>query len=84
MIAALFRTRYRIVRDNYLGFSVQFRRWWMPCYLEMWGRFGPANTHISIEDAEQFIRRDRERVVLTDAQLQTRTHGGQEKGTHHG
>lgn len=42
-------TEYRIVRDNWLGFEVQSRRWWWP----FWSQ-GVTNTHSSIEEAERY------------------------------
>lgn len=43
---------YRIVRDAYLGFEVQVRRWWWP----FWSQCNFINTHSSLERAEQFAR----------------------------
>jgi hypothetical protein len=71
MLADLFRTRYRVVGDRYLGFEAQFRYWWMPFYMQMWGA-GPANTHRTVDDAERFIAKARAKVVLTDTQLRAR------------
>lgn len=39
--------RYRIVRDKYCGFAVQWWRWYWPFWSEPL-----VNTHSSIEDAE--------------------------------
>ena len=44
--------RYRIVRDRYAGYEVQFRRWWWP----FWKMAG-VNTHISVELAEAYARK---------------------------
>lgn len=41
---------YRIVRDSYNGFEVQWRRWWWP----FWWQCGFTNTHISVEAAERY------------------------------
>ena len=48
-------TRYRIIRDGYCGYEVQKWRWWFPIWVECWGWCGPANTHTSIEKAQQYI-----------------------------
>ena len=47
--------RYRIVRDNCLGYEVQFKRRWWPFWLQCgaaggWG----INSHLTIEQAEKF------------------------------
>lgn len=44
--------QYRIVKDRYLGFEVQRRRWWLPIWLQV-----GVNTHTSVLQAEQFIER---------------------------
>lgn len=33
----MFRTRYRILVDDYAGYQVEFRRWWMPLYKQISG-----------------------------------------------
>ena len=43
--------QYRIVRDGYLGYEVQVRRWWFP----LWIQVGLSNTHQSIERAEKWL-----------------------------
>lgn len=55
----MFKTRYRIVKDNYLGFEVQHWRWWWPT----WTRCGWSNTHQSLERAERWLRGHRGEVV---------------------
>ena len=45
--------RYRIVKDSFAGYEVQIWRIWFPFWVQM--RF--VNTHSSIEDAEEFIKR---------------------------
>lgn len=52
----LFRTRYRVVRDNYCGYEVQSWRWWFPIWLQCNGLTGdPTNTHYTLESAICFI-----------------------------
>ena len=55
MIVLNFKRRYRIVRDNYLGYEVQSRIWWFPFWLECRSRIGISNTHHTIEKAKEFI-----------------------------
>jgi hypothetical protein len=47
----LFKTKYRIVTDNYLGYEVQFKKWWLPFWTQTW----LPNTHPSIDKARQYI-----------------------------
>lgn len=47
------KRRYRVVRDNYLGYEAQHWRWWWP----FWEQMGVYNTHSSLEDAREFIRK---------------------------
>ena len=46
-----FNTQYRIVKDSYCGYEVQYRRWWFP----FWVQHGFTNTHISVEKAREYI-----------------------------
>lgn len=56
----LLRKRYRIVRDEYLGFEVQIWRWWFP----IWVQAGDIiNTHSSEELAIEYAKRHAQRVV---------------------
>ena len=50
---SMFRTRYRIVRDAYAGYEVQFRYWWMPFYMQA----GYTNTHFSMDGAKRYLER---------------------------
>jgi hypothetical protein len=42
-------TRYRVVRDSYLGYEAQFRPWWSP----FWWQCNFVNTNTSIKHARQ-------------------------------
>ena len=61
-------SQYRVVRDNYAGFEVQIKRWWLPIWLQIGGRYTAiTNTHGSLEAAEKYaeeyasgVRRGRE------------------------
>ena len=55
----IFRTRWRIVRDLYCGYEVQYRPWWSP----FWVQHGFTNTHSSIERAREYLRKARRDVV---------------------
>lgn len=51
------KTRYRIVTDRYLGYEVQAWRWWLPLWIEM----NFTNTHATIEAAETWLSKYKER-----------------------
>lgn len=63
-LPAIKTTRYRIVRDGYLGYEVQVWRLWFPIWLECWGNGGPANTHTSLEKAQEFIEQHKKSKVV--------------------
>ena len=64
---------YRIVTDRFNGYEVQRRTWWWP----FWRQVG-VNTHVTINAAEQFARRDAGTVVkyLGDLNATTPDAGG--------
>ena len=43
-IKSFFKTKYRIVKDRYLGYEAQRKVWWFP----FWVDFGLGNTHSSL------------------------------------
>lgn len=45
--------KYRIVKDRYCGYEAQVWRFWFPFWCQM--QF--SNTHQTIEEAEEFIRK---------------------------
>jgi hypothetical protein len=51
-----FKRRYRIVKDNYLGYEVQSRMWLLPFWFECNSGTYTTNTHSSIEEAKKFIQ----------------------------
>jgi hypothetical protein len=53
----LFSTKYRIVYDNYGGYGVQYKWWWIPVWQE------PLQTFISIDAARRYILGHRHKVV---------------------
>jgi hypothetical protein len=55
----LFKTKYRIVTDSYLGYEVQSKRWWFP----FWIQTGLGNTHRTIDSARSYIERRTNIVV---------------------
>ena len=52
-------SKYRIVIDNYLGYEAQIKRWWFP----FWTQLNGLNTHITIEQAKEYIERNKNKVV---------------------
>jgi len=48
----MFKTRYRIVKDNYAGYEAQVKYWWWPFWIQM----NCINTHSSIDKAERYIK----------------------------
>lgn len=64
----MFKTKYRIIKDNYLGYEAQYKKWWMPFWKMVpvmplpvigifWG--GGLNTALSERQAQQFIEWDK-------------------------
>jgi hypothetical protein len=52
----MFKKRYRIVTDRYLGYEVQVKNWWWP----LW--YMPVlNTNWTIEEAKQLVDRLKEK-----------------------
>ena len=47
--SAFFRTKYRIVKDGYLGYEAQFKRWWFP----FWMQCDFCNTSGTVEQARK-------------------------------
>lgn len=46
------RAEYRIITDEWLGFKVQWRRWWWPFWTTP-----VENTHLTVYAAEQWAIR---------------------------
>jgi len=55
----MFKTKWRIVTDNYCGFEVQYRWWWFP----VWRQAGFVNTFSTVESALSYIERVKRKVV---------------------
>lgn len=47
----MFKTKYRIVTDKYIGYEAQFKRWYWPFYMQI----DRVNSHLTIEAAERMI-----------------------------
>lgn len=62
----MFKTKYRIVTDEYSGFEVQSWRWYFPIWLQCHtSSCEPINTHSSLEKAKLFIEnKKRKRKIL--------------------
>lgn len=54
---------YRIVRDEWDGYEVQRWRWWFPFWLQCCEHGYISNTHMSVEEAEEFIERHSKPVI---------------------
>jgi hypothetical protein len=64
----IFRTRWRVVSDNCLGFEVQHRWWWFPIWLQTSGKFPGINSHGALDEALRFIKdRQAGKVVWTES-----------------
>lgn len=48
-----FKTKYRIVSDNFAGFEAQFKVWWFPFWLQCFG----VNTRSTLESAIEVCKR---------------------------
>lgn len=51
----MFKTKWRIVRDAYLGYEVQFRYWWWPWWIQASKGAYSTNTHATLESAKKFL-----------------------------
>ena len=58
----MFCTRYKIVRDEYNGYSAQFRYWWMPFYIQCFF----SNTEVTVEKSKAIIDMHKNRVVYKE------------------
>ena len=47
-----FKTKYRVVTDNYLGYEAQYRPWFLP----FWRQLNGINTHPTIENALEMCK----------------------------
>lgn len=62
-----FKTKYRIVPDDFAGWEAQGKPWWSPFWIEL-GRgssFG-INSHVTIEHARAFINQRRATPIYID------------------
>lgn len=51
----IFKNRYRIVTDEYLGYEVQTKKWWFIGWYQCWNNGNMTNTFRRVEDAEDFV-----------------------------
>lgn len=58
----LFRNRYRVVKDHYLGFEAQVRYWWCP----FWIQIDDTNTYSTLERAIERAEIHKQVVVWKD------------------
>lgn len=57
-------TKYRVVKDRWLGFQVQEWRWWWP----FWTQSGFTNTHSSLEAALRWLEGHKRNHVVWSEQ----------------
>lgn len=66
----LFKTKYRIVSDSYLGFEVQKKLWFLPFWFQVdqEGGIHPTgtNTFASLEKAKQAIQNMKKHVLYSE------------------
>lgn len=62
------KNKYRIVKDHYLGYECQIKRWWFPVWYELSDKNLWTNTFPTIDEAKQFIEDHKKsnKVVWTD------------------
>lgn len=53
-----FKTKYRIVSDNFAGFEAQFKVWWFPFWIQCFG----VNTRATLESAIEVCKRHSKRT----------------------
>ena len=56
----MFKNRYRIVRDRFLGYETQVKKWWFPF---MWFQCYGTNSHPTREMARECAETHKKRVV---------------------
>lgn len=58
----MFKNKYRIVTDEFLGYEVQTKKWWFPIWLSV-----GINTFPSVESAEERIKKikNKNKVIKT-------------------
>ena len=59
----MFNRKYRIVRDRFAGYEVQFRFWWLPF---IWFQANGCNTHGSVESARAFTARHKTKRYVVE------------------
>lgn len=47
-----FKTKYRVVTDNYLGYEAQYKPWFLP----FWQQLNGVNTRSTIEEALELCK----------------------------
>ena len=62
----IFRVKYRVVTDDWLGYEVQKKLWYFP----FWYIIG-VNTHRTIYDAENFIEEHKKKKAFKSEVVKT-------------
>lgn len=60
-----FKTKWRVVTDNYAGYEVQCKHWWTPFWFQAHG----INTFISLDKALSFIERQQELHIKRNPEI---------------
>jgi len=60
--------KWRIVHDRYLGYEVQYKRWWWP----FWIQHGGCNSFLSLDRAKAYLDRHANPVVYEHRETNTR------------
>lgn len=58
----MFKTKYRIVTDSFLGYEAQFKPWWFP----VWQQCFSVNTSHTIERAQKVCDRHANGLVVVE------------------
>ena len=56
----IFKTKHRIISDDYSGYEVQVKRFIFPFWVQCWD-YGPSNTFSSCEDAKNWVKNGKNR-----------------------
>jgi hypothetical protein len=64
-------TRYRVVRDRYLGFTAEYRPWWSLVWMECDLEYGikGTNTSDTLEESRQLCAHHAKRRQRLDGQV---------------
>lgn len=53
----MYKTKYRVVTDNYAGYEVQYKLWWWPFWIQASDSEGRiVNTFFTLEEATKYAK----------------------------